>query len=282
MRARFLPLLLLLMLAAACGSSSSPSIQPVGPARTYHLSGFAPVTAARPGRPTLITFTIDRPSGTALTAYKTGSGPHTGVDLIIVRSDDSRLLYEDTDIGAGGKITQPVVFPTPGRYRIIVDAYPAHLSPGAPINFQLFRWITVPGAAKSHPLPIFTPTVNVHGYRFTLPRRLSIHAVQATLMKVKVHEPNGRPAHFSIWRGALAHAIFIRTGSLDYFHTHVCSPGATNCTSRFGGAAVTGTSNTPGRLTVGVLAPVPGTWRLFLLTYIDGHQLTAPFTLRVS
>ena len=35
----------------------------------------------------------------------------------------------------------------------------------------------------------------------------------------------------------------------------------------------------PGKLTVGVLVPVAGTWRLFLQCKVDGHILTAPFTL---
>ena len=49
-----------------------------------------------------------------------------------------------------------------------------------------------------------------------------------------------------------------------------------------GAAKVTGTSTTPGKLTVGVLVPVAGTWRLFLQTQVDGHVLTAPFTLKVA
>jgi hypothetical protein len=100
-------------------------------------------------------------------------------------------------------------------------------------------------------------------------------------VNVSVRTPGGTPARFTSRRGALAHAIFIREGSLDYFHTDVCSPGSTLCTSRLGATRVTGTSSTPGRLKVGVLVPVPGTWRLFLLTYINGDELTAPFTLPV-
>jgi hypothetical protein len=45
---------------------------------------------------------------------------------------------------------------------------------------------------------------------------------------------------------------------------------------------VTGTSSTAGRLDVGVLVPVSGTWRLFLQCRVDGHVLTAPFTLHVK
>ena len=97
-----------------------------------------------------------------------------------------------------------------------------------------------------------------------------------------VTDPNGRPATFTPWFGALAHAIFFRAGSLDYFHTHVCAPGATGCTSFLGGATITGSSSTPGNLKVGVLLPAPGSWRLFLQCKVNGHVLTAPFTLRVT
>jgi hypothetical protein len=45
---------------------------------------------------------------------------------------------------------------------------------------------------------------------------------------------------------------------------------------------VTGTSATPGKLTIGVLVPVPGTWRLFLQCQVNGRVLTAPFTLTVK
>ena len=93
---------------------------------------------------------------------------------------------------------------------------------------------------------------------------------------------SGKPARFSPWYGALAHAIFFRKGSLDYFHTHVCGASAGGCTATLGGSRVTGTSTSPGVLNVGVLVPVPGTWRLFLQTRIDGRVVTAPFTLTVK
>jgi hypothetical protein len=101
------------------------------------------------------------------------------------------------------------------------------------------------------------------------------------LLSFTVTGPGGSAARFTTWYGALAHAIFFRAGSLDYFHTHVCAPRATGCTSVLAGAKVTGSSSKPGELRVGVLVPVPGTWRLFLQCRVDGRVLTAPFTLRV-
>ncbi len=80
------------------------------------LSTPAPVL---PGRSTTVSFTIQMPAGKPLTAYKQCCVPHAGVDLIMVRSDDSHALYEGSDIAADGRITQRVVFPAPGRYRIV-------------------------------------------------------------------------------------------------------------------------------------------------------------------
>jgi hypothetical protein len=121
----------------------------------------------------------------------------------------------------------------------------------------------------------------VNGYRITLHGVPHLRAIQPAFLHFTVTSPSGAPAQFQTWYGALAHAIFFRKGSLDYFHTHVCAPGAVGCTSVFGGARVTGTSATPGRLTVGVLVPISGTWRLFLQCRVQGHILTAPYTLQV-
>jgi hypothetical protein len=278
------PVIAVIVLAAGCGGSGGSGVTApaVAPAKTYSLARFQPAVPVAAGRPTTISFTIQQPSGKPLTAYRTCCDPHKGVDLIIVRSDDSHVQYDDSDIGAGGRVTQPVVFPTPGRYRIIVDAYPKQTGPTSPRNFQLFTWVTVTGAYHPQPVPAYYATDVVDGYRFQIQPHPPLKAIQASFLTIKVLDPSGRKAVFVAWRGALAHAIFIHQRSLDYFHTHVCSPGSIYCTSVLGAARVTGTSTTPGELKVGVLLPEPGTWRMFLLTYIGGRYLAAPFTLNAS
>ncbi|MGB2952725.1 MAG: hypothetical protein WBB74_04945 [Gaiellaceae bacterium] len=266
------------LLAAGC-SSSGPKAVTIPAARTFKLVGFSPVRAM-PNRPTAISFTIQQPSGKPLTDYRRGAGPHTGVHLIIVKSDLSAIIHQHPPVGPNGRLDQPVTFPSPGRYRVIVDAYP-NLT-GVYRNFQLFSSIRVAGATRAQPLPQYHPSVDVGGYRFTIQGKPRLKAIEAALMTVRVTDPNGRPAQFTPWFGALAHAIFFRRGSLDYFHTHVCSPGATGCSSILGGTSVTGNSVRPGKLTVGVLVPLAGTWRLFLQCKVNGHILTAPFTLAVS
>ncbi len=269
---------------AGCGGSGSGtvSVPSVAPARTYSLQSFQPAGPVLPGRPTTISFTIQQPSGKPLTSYRPCCEPHAGVDLIIVRADDSHVQYDDSDIGSGGRVSQPVVFPTAGRYRVIIDAYPAHTSPDQPINFQLFTWVNAKGAYHPQRVPPYSATEAIDGYRFQVQRHPPLKAIEATFLTIKVMDPNGQKTVFGTWRGALAHAIFIHKGSLDYFHTHVCSPGAIYCTSVLGAARVTGSSSQPGILHVGVLLPEPGTWRLFLLTYINGRHVTAPFTLSAS
>ena len=279
MKARFIILALVPALLVGCGGGAS-STPTIAPARNYTLSDFRPTGTAKPNTPTTVSFVIRNPDGTPLTAFKRGPGPHTGVHLIMVRTDLAYIDHRHPLISANGTISQRVRFQAPGTYRVVVDVYPRY---GQQPNFQLFRTLRVAGTYRRQPLPPPARSVTVDGYRFTLQQVPRLRAIQAAFLKLTVTDPNGRPAQFVPWYGALAHAIFFRKGSLDYFHTHVCAKGATGCTSLLpGGARVTGTSSTPGQLTVGVLVPVPGTWRLFLQTQVNGKILTAPFTLEVA
>ena len=275
-----LPLAALAVTAAGCGGSSGPSFPTVGAARTYQLHGFEPSAAAQVGKPTTVSFTIRQPDGKPLTQFKRGPGPHTGVHLIIVRRDLSTIVHRHPPIAADGTISDTITFTEPGPYRVVVDAYPNTTGPQR--NFQLFGQLNVAGKYVPKKAPAFAPSVNVDGYTVTLKSKPNLHAIQAGFLPITVTAPNGKPAEFTPWYGALAHAIFFRQGSLDYFHTHVCAPGASGCTSAIGGASVTGSSTTPGKLNVGVLVPVAGTWRLFLQTKANGHVITAPFTINVK
>jgi hypothetical protein len=267
------------LLLTGCGGSSSNGFPTIEAAKVYALHGFRPAAVVRPGRPTTVSFSVVQPNGEPLTHYKRGSGPHTGVHLIIVRDDLSAMIHKHPPIAANGTATTTVTFPAPGLYRAVIDVYPAT---GSQPNFQLFRTIRVAGPYRPKPLPPPARTVTVGGYRFTLSGASHLKAIQAQDVVVHVTGPDGKPVTFRPWYGALAHAIFFRHGSLDYFHTHVCAPGVSGCTSVLGGAKVTGTSTTPGKLNVGVLVPAPGTWRLFLQVLAGGRVLTAPFTLHVS
>ena len=272
---RFLLACCAVALLAGC-SSSRPNTPTIAPARTYALAEFSRLRVARPG-PVRLTFTIRQPSGAALTRYRTGAGPHTRVHVIVVRRDLSVIVHRHPKIGPGGRITETIVLPEPGPYRVLVDAYPL----GAQ-NFQLHRDIRVAGRYRPRALPAFDPVVMTGGYRVSLAGPRKLHAIEPATLVATVRDPQGRPAPFTPWFGALAHAIFFRAGTLDYFHTHVCGPSTPGCTSFLGGARVVGRATSPGKARVGVLLPIGGTWRLFLQFKTRGRIVTAPFTLRVQ
>jgi hypothetical protein len=280
-RLRLLSLSAVVVLAGcSSGGAGHPTVPAIAPAKVYALAGFEPAGAVRAGSPVTLAFTVMQPSGMPLVHYRTGPGPHTGVHLIIVSNDLSSIIHLHPPISPSGRVTQRIVLPKPGPYRVLADVYPAHSGPGY-VNFQLVRTIHAAGAYHAVPIPAFRPRVNVRGYQFRLQHLPSLHVAQAALMTVTVTDPSGEPARFTPWFGALAHAIFFHKGDLAYFHTHVCSAGLAGCTSIVAGSRVSGSSSKPGVLHVGVLVPEAGTWRLFLQCKVNGHILTAPYTLHV-
>jgi hypothetical protein len=204
------------------------------------------------------------------------------VHLIIVRDDLAYIIHQHPPVGADGRLQQTVTFPAPGRYRVLVDAYPD--IPGGQPNFQLFKTVVVKGAYHPKALPAFKADQVVDGYHVDMHGRPSLHSIQAQFLHVDVTDPGGKRVKFVPWFGALAHAIFFHQGSLDYFHTHICAPNAPNCGSLPGVPAtrISGTSSAPGKLTVGVLLPVSGTWELFLQMKLNGKVVTVPYTLHVA
>jgi hypothetical protein len=152
------------------------------------------------------------------------------------------------------------------------------------VNFQLTASATVSGVARTVPLPAYTPVVRVHGYKVQIEKTPRITALEPAFVTIRIRGANGKAPHLQPWFGALAHAIFFRAGSLAYFHTHICAPNAANCGALpgVGATRITGRSTAPGKLTVGVLVPVPGIWRLFLQMKLGGRIVTAPFTLHVA
>lgn len=268
------------VVAVGCGGSSKSGFPTIQAAKTYSLARFTPAAPVAAGKPVRVSFTIRKPDGKPLTSFRRGPGPHTGVHLIIVRRDLSTIIHRHPPIAADGTVSDSVTFTEPGPYRVVVDAYPNTTGPQR--NFQLFGGLVVKGDYRPKPLGPSRSTDTVDGYRVTLHGRPSLHAIQAAFLTITVTDPAGKPARFTPWYGALAHAIFFRAGTLDYFHTHVCAPGASGCTSTLGATRVTGSSSTPGKLNVGVLVPAAGRWRLFLQCRVNGHVLTAPFSLTVK
>jgi hypothetical protein len=271
-----------LAVTAGCGGGSNGLTAPtVQPAKSYRLADFTPGGVVSPDKPVTVSFRIIQPSGAPLTQFADGAqlGPHTGVHLILVRNDLSQIVHRHPPIGAGGTITETVRFPASGKYRLLIDVYAKGSGPVPFNNFQMYRTIDVSGPYHAEPIGAARSTVSAGGYEFTIRRLPRLRVAQAGFLDVEVRDAAGRPAHFTPWYGALAHAIFFHERDLAYFHTHVCAPNSAGCT---GVGAISGSSTKPGVLHVGVLLPEAGLWRLFLQCQIDGGVISAPFTLKVG
>jgi hypothetical protein len=266
------------IVAAGCGGGGgSPAPPTIAPAKEYKLDWLGPPSVAEPGKTTL-RFAVRTPDGKVLTRFRTGAGPHTGVHLIIVRDDLSQIVHKHPPIPANGHLTLPVDLPRAGRYHVLVDVYPAS---GALRNFQLTRELQVGMGNVKAPLPAYSPVVHAGGLTFRVSQLPGLRLAEPASMIVNVTDAAGKPVAFTPFYGALAHAIFFRAGSLDYFHSHICGNDPA-CSAGFGTPATTGHSTKPGRMELGVLLPASGRWRLFLQVFHKGKLITAPFTLRVQ
>lgn len=267
------------VLAGCSGGSDSgtPTIT-IPKAHVYTLIDKSPTTGVSPGKPATVGFTVQQPSGKPLTQFKTGPGPHTGVHVIIVADDLSTIIHRHPPPNAQGHVSEQVVLPRPGVYTVLADIYP---KTGQIPNFQLRYDIHANGKATPKPLPPFKAVQKVDGYTVDLHGNPKLRVAVPKILKITVTAPNGKPAPFDVWYGALAHAVFFQKGTRAYFHTHVCGPNTPACTSILGQPTIKGTSTKPGVLHAGVLLPGSGTWELFLQFKTNGKILTAPYTLQV-
>ncbi len=146
--------------------------------------------------------------------------------------------------------------PQAGGYTVLADVYP---KTGPLPNFQLRYDIHADGKATPQPLPPFKAVQTVDGYRVqTCKASPKLQVAVPKILKITVTAPNGKPAPFEVYYGALAHAIFFQKGTLAYFHTHVCGPNTPACTSIVGQPTIKAASTKPGVLHAGVLLPGVG------------------------
>jgi len=172
---------------AGCGggSGSAPSVA-VPAAHTYSL--VAHHSGSR------LTLKIVQPDGTPLTRLKTGSGPHTGVHVIVVRRDLSTILHLHPPVAADGVFTANLSTLPPGPYRVVVDVYPANQT--VQPNFQLFSNLRIEGRYAPKPLPPLQRQETVDGFTFTLHGAPHLHAIEPAFLHFTVAGPNGKAAGF--------------------------------------------------------------------------------------
>ena len=264
--------------AAACGGGGgSPAPPTVAPAKQYTLDWQGPGGRA-PGKATL-RLAVRTPDGKVLTRFRTGAGPHTGVHVIIVRDD---LSLDHPQASAGPRERPACAARRRCRAPAATTCWSTSIPPRTPGRATSSSRTTCRSArvTPKAPLPAYAPVVKTGGLTFRVRKLPALRLAEPASMIVDVTDAQGKPVKFTPFYGALAHAIFFRAGSLDYFHSHICGSDPA-CAAGFGTPATTGHSTKPGRLELGILLPATGRWRLFLQVTHRGKLLTAPFTLRV-
>jgi hypothetical protein len=179
--------------------------------------------------------------------------------LIIVSRDLSQYQHIHPTLAKDGTWSINAVFPHPGAYRMFADTTPTQAG-----RVVLGANITVTGKApRSVPLPKAASVTTVDGYSV----RMTLHGVSAgtdgdlllTISKA------GRPVtDLQPYLGALGHAVMIRSGTLEYLHTHPKPSVATGPTLDFA-----------------LMVAHPGAYRGFFQFSVGGNVHTARFTITV-
>ena len=221
-----------------------------------------------------------------MTKFKTGTGPHTGVHMIIVRNDLERdhppASPDRSRRSPQADRRLPEARPVPDGARRLSAC--VRYGAFAQTNFQLFADFKVKGAYKPMPLGAPHKTAVVDGYTFHIakivPSRLK--AIQSSLIYIDL-DRSARQAGDAdaLVRGARARDL-LPPGPLRILPHARLQPRGRRLYGVFAGSKVTGSSATPGKMTVGVLLPDSGTWRLFLQIQQHGKTLSAPFVLSVG
>ena len=200
--------LLFVALLAGCGGSSSPTERADDPART-HLSARR-LQARRHGRRRQADGRLVRdPAAERKAAHplqaRRRPAHRRASDHRPRRPRDDRAPAPADRRGRDGQARRSRS-PKPGPYRVVVDAYPDTTGPAARTSSSSASSASR-GTYVPQPLPPFTPTVDVGGYRFTLHGTPNLHAIQAGFLTVTVAGPHGQA-------GAL-HAVVRRARARD-------------------------------------------------------------------
>ena len=221
---------------------------------------------------------IEQPNGEPLTAFKRGAGPHTGVHLIFVRDDLARSSTATRRSARTATITELVMFPAPGPYRVVVDAYPDR-----PARSRTSSSSRRTSAARylPQPLPPFARRQKVGRLPLRAPGKPRPPGDPGRVPDDHGDRPGGQPARFTPWYGALAHAIFFRRVARLLPHARVRAR-REGCTSIARRPAGDGHVDDAGEARGRRARAGRRAWRLFLQCRVNGHVLTAPFTLKVT
>ena len=250
-----------------CGSSRDPARRerPQGRTRAGVFAGRVRTDRADHGR------TADDDDlhasgcrdGRPLTTYKTGPVPHTGVHLIVVRDDLAYIIHDHPPIPPAVSCARRSRSRRPGP--TTSSSTSIRTSRAASRTSSCFATSTSPAPTTRSRCPAFHSADQiVAGYHFDMQAVRSLHAIQAAFLHIDVTDPHGRPVHFIPGSGHWPTPSSSRREPLTTSTPMCARLTLPTAEASSGPTRITGSAPAPGKLTLGVLLPVPGTWRLFV------------------
>lgn len=227
--------------------------------------------------------------------------------VIAISSDFSTFVHEHGDRpGPDGHFRIAVPLPHPGLYHVYADGVPAGLGQQV-MRFDLaVGKLPLPSAGSLQPSGLEAAD-GAYKVRFD---PFALHAGQESQLGLHVSR-TGKPASdLTPFLGVAAHAVFVEAADLTYVHVHAAPAAApaaggtgaamphdmTGKTSSAApasnddamagmegmGAPLPAGSHVPPDMTLHILAPKAGTYRLWVQFMAGGQVRTVPFTVAVS
>ncbi|MFI9724124.1 hypothetical protein ACIHFE_31530 [Streptomyces sp. NPDC052396] len=208
-------------------------------------------------------FRIMGPDGKPVTGFAEDQTKR--MHFYAIRSDLTGFQHLHPVMAADGTWTAGLAALEPGSWRIFASFIPDS-GAGKGKDFVLSRTVTVPGAAKSTPLPAAASTAEVDGYTVTVKGELM--AGMAHPMTVGISKDGKPVTDLQPYLDTYAHLTAFHTGDQAFAHLHP----ETKVSGDHGGPD----------LSFHAMLPKPGNWRMFLQFQTGGTLHTAALTLRVS
>ncbi len=187
------------------------------------------------------TFRLERPVGTAVTAFDDTHGAL--LHVVLVRPDLSDFHHIHPVIGADGSWT--VELPAAGPWHVVAEAQPT----GASRAIVVAADVGDPTGFAAAPLPPANDTVEIDGLRIVR------DDTGAGLTFIVTPSEGLEP-----YLGMPAHLVVVRDGDLAFAHLHAVEEG-------------------PGRFSFEGSLPPGATYRAYLQFGNHGQVVTAPFTV---
>ena len=202
--------------------------------------------------------------------------------LIAISRDFSTFVHEHADrADAGGRFRATLHLPRPGPYYVYADAVPAGLGQQV-MRFALDAG-SAPAVAPGQPVPSLEAADGPYAVRFD---PFVLRAGEEGELRLHLLRDNKPAADVTPFLGVAAHAVFIAESDLSYVHVHATAAAPQPSIPSHQGmdmpAPLRPGARVPSDLTLHVLAPRAGIYRLWVQFMAGGRVRTVPFVVPVT